>query len=254
MCFPYFFISPTEQLISKMDQEFAKIKTCEVGTYGDRCTGGPCVYGYYGFGCQSKCNCTSDQYCDRKKGCFYNTTKDPEDALLEEKSYNSTVIIVTITAAIVMVISILVAIVFLCNKKLEIIRQFLRRRETNRPETAESVGAQEDYSQWTRNSNNYNMLSNRRFNADSKVSAIDGVDVYDHVDEGIHNSTSQDMCGALVFSKNHVMVAIDGNKENIHEKRNDVTDNTSGILRECYSLALNPDNSSESARENTKFT
>ncbi|XP_062596703.1 uncharacterized protein LOC134258173, partial [Saccostrea cucullata] len=234
------------------------VLACEVGTFGDRCTGGPCVYGYYGFGCQSKCNCTSDQYCDRKTGCFHNSTKDPGSAVFEEKSYSSTIITVIITAAILSVISILAAIVFLYNKKLEFIRQFLTRRETTRPENADSVRGQEDYSQWTRNSNSYNMLSTRRFNVDSKMNAIDEVGVYHHVDEGIFNrhSTSQDKYDAIVLSKIPVMhmSAIDDNKENVHGKRNNVSNNTSGISRECYSLAFNSDNSSESARENTKCT
>ncbi|XP_062600950.1 uncharacterized protein LOC134262575 [Saccostrea cucullata] len=227
---------------------------CEVGTYGDSCTGGPCVYGYYGFGCQSKCNCTSDQYCDRKIGCFHNATKDLEGAVLEDKSNNSIVLTVTITVAVLSLISIIVASVFIYDKKLKFIRQYLTRRGATRPENADSVRAQENYSQWTRGSNNYNMLSNRRFNLDFKVNAMDEVDIYDHVDEVIssRNSTSQEEYDTTVLSKNYVMAEIHGNKENIHDKRNNVNDDTGGILRECYSLALNPDNLSESAMENVK--
>ncbi|XP_062615148.1 uncharacterized protein LOC134276882 [Saccostrea cucullata] len=94
--------------------------------------------------------------------------------------------------------------------RLKFIRQYLTRRETNRPENADSVRAQGDYSQWTRNSNNYNMLSTRRFNADSKVNALDEVDIYDHVDEGIfsHHSTPQDKYDAIVISKNAVMAEL----------------------------------------------
>ena len=40
-----------------------------IGTFGDNCNGGPCPNGYYGFGCLSKCNCSSKQQCDRIKGC-----------------------------------------------------------------------------------------------------------------------------------------------------------------------------------------
>ena len=40
-----------------------------IGTFGDNCNGGPCPNGYYGFGCLSKCNCSSEQQCDRIKGC-----------------------------------------------------------------------------------------------------------------------------------------------------------------------------------------
>ncbi|XP_062591432.1 uncharacterized protein LOC134252907 [Saccostrea cucullata] len=247
-------------------QKYDICEPCEVGTYGDRCTGGPCVYGYYGFGCQSKCNCTSDQYCDRKIGCFHNTKKGLEGAVSEDNSNNSIAITTATTAAILCVISILLAIVFLYNKRLIFIRQYLtisksksifyEGRDTNRPENADSVRAQGDYSQWTRNSNNYNMLSTRRFNVDSKVNALDEEDVYDHADEGIfsRHSTPQDKYDTIVLSKNPVMAAIDCNKKNSHNKRNDVTDNTSGISRECYSLAFNPDNSSESAMENTKCT
>ena len=40
-----------------------------IGTFGDNCSGGPCKEGYYGFGCQSKCNCSTQQECDRFTGC-----------------------------------------------------------------------------------------------------------------------------------------------------------------------------------------
>ena len=41
-----------------------------IGTFGDDCSGGPCTEGYYGFGCQSKCNCSTQQQCDRIIGCI----------------------------------------------------------------------------------------------------------------------------------------------------------------------------------------
>ena len=40
-----------------------------IGTFGDNCSGGPCKEGYYGFGCLSKCNCSTEQECDRFTGC-----------------------------------------------------------------------------------------------------------------------------------------------------------------------------------------
>ncbi|XP_078338753.1 uncharacterized protein LOC144626986 [Crassostrea virginica] len=46
-----------------------------IGTFGDDCSGGPCMEGYYGFGCQSKCNCSTHHQCNRIKGCV-NLTDD----------------------------------------------------------------------------------------------------------------------------------------------------------------------------------
>lgn len=46
-----------------------------VGTFGDNCGGGPCMEGYYGFGCRNRCNCTKVQYCDRFRGCVNNTSQ-----------------------------------------------------------------------------------------------------------------------------------------------------------------------------------
>ncbi|XP_078338752.1 uncharacterized protein LOC144626985 [Crassostrea virginica] len=41
-----------------------------IGTFGDDCSGGPCEEGYYGFGCLHKCNCSTQQQCDRSIGCI----------------------------------------------------------------------------------------------------------------------------------------------------------------------------------------
>ena len=45
-----------------------------IGTFGYNCSGGPCNEGYYGFGCLSKCNCFSQQVCDKIKGCTTGET------------------------------------------------------------------------------------------------------------------------------------------------------------------------------------
>ena len=41
-----------------------------IGTFGLNCSGGPCKEGYYGFGCLSKCYCSTHQQCDRIRGCI----------------------------------------------------------------------------------------------------------------------------------------------------------------------------------------
>ncbi|XP_061183311.1 cell death abnormality protein 1-like [Saccostrea echinata] len=43
-------------------------KPC-IGRHGVNCTS-PCRFGYFGFGCQQRCNCSDRQGCDRHTGCF----------------------------------------------------------------------------------------------------------------------------------------------------------------------------------------
>ncbi|XP_061197485.1 uncharacterized protein LOC133205655 [Saccostrea echinata] len=153
---------------------------CEVGTYGVNCTGGSCKYGFYGFGCQSKCSCTSDQYCDRRTGCVNKTSKGIADK--KERSYISTVVAV-IMAVILSVGSFLVVIVFFYNERLKFLHQYLTRLGTNRVvNNASRESEQEDYSQMTRASDNYNMLiPNKRINVVSRVNYTDEEDSYDHI-------------------------------------------------------------------------
>lgn len=41
---------------------------CRAGFYGQNCTE-PCISGDYGRQCKHKCNCSTDQSCDRIYGC-----------------------------------------------------------------------------------------------------------------------------------------------------------------------------------------
>ncbi|XP_062607859.1 uncharacterized protein LOC134269664 [Saccostrea cucullata] len=153
---------------------------CEIGTYGDNCTGGPCVKGFYGFGCLSKCKCTSEQYCDRKIWCVNDTSKGRTG--LNERSYISTVVAV-IMGVILSVGSILAIIVFFYNERLKFLHQYLRRFGTNRIiNNATQESEQEDYSHMTKATNNYNvLLFNGKINKVSRVYATDEEGSYDQI-------------------------------------------------------------------------
>ncbi|XP_062598862.1 uncharacterized protein LOC134260312 [Saccostrea cucullata] len=153
---------------------------CEIGAYGDSCTGGPCLYGYFGFGCLSKCNCTFAQYCDRKIGCAYDTVKGRTG--LNERSYISTVVAV-IMGIIISVGSFLAIIVFFYNERLKCLHQYLRRLGRN--QTINNAGhesVQEDYSHMTVASNNYNaLLLNGKINVVSRIYVTDEEGNYDQI-------------------------------------------------------------------------
>lgn len=52
-----------------------------IGSFSDNCTGGPCPEGYYGHGCQIKCNCTEQQYCDNIQRCVNITSKSQNNSI-----------------------------------------------------------------------------------------------------------------------------------------------------------------------------
>lgn len=83
----------------------------------------------------------------------------------------------------------------------------------------------EDYSQMTRASNNYNVLSfNRKFNAISRVNATEEEDFYDDTSAGVtcttNNGTNngQDSYVTLALTNNHVLPII---TDNIKEVQNE---------------------------------
>ena len=40
-----------------------------IGTWGQNCRLN-CTFGFFGFGCRQKCECSTEQFCDRKDGCI----------------------------------------------------------------------------------------------------------------------------------------------------------------------------------------
>lgn len=83
----------------------------------------------------------------------------------------------------------------------------------------------EDYSQMTRASNNYNVLSfNRKFNVISTVNATEEEDFYDDTSAGVtcssNNGTNngQDSYVTLALTNNHVLPII---RDNIKEVQNE---------------------------------
>ncbi|XP_062587748.1 uncharacterized protein LOC134249404 [Saccostrea cucullata] len=237
------------------------VTACEIGTFGVNCSGGPCPYGSYGLGCSEKCYCTTDQYCDRKTGCTYNYSSSTNDTKNHDRDGQSYVISTVSAVAIAVFLgvgSILVIIVFLYNERLKFLRQYLTKLGTNRVEnddaTRESEMDQEDYSQMTRASSNYNMLSFNRFNVVSRVNVTEEEEIYDQGGAVIPSQTedSQDSYVSLALRQNHVTPSSNGIKEVICDVEEEgVSDKTYGSRDSYITLALNP-STSPKTKGNTK--
>ncbi|XP_061196320.1 uncharacterized protein LOC133204583, partial [Saccostrea echinata] len=264
-----FNFSGTQRCCTNYRQDKGFCIPCEVGTYGDNCSGGPCPYGFYGFGCESKCNCTANQFCDRKIGCVnktlngkksYHTSKMrvfrsymySEIYRENDPSYLHTVVAVAM-AVILSVGSILAIIVFFFNERLKFLRQYLTSRigtnyVGNDNSSRESEEPQEDYSQMTRASNNYNILSfNKRFNVVSRINDTEEGEIYDQGCVAISSQTeeSEDSYVSLALRQNKVLFSANAIKEVIDGKQeNAIADNTRGLRDSYITLALNPNNSS----------
>lgn len=204
--------------------------TCKpcIGSFGAKCAGGPCIEGYYGHGCKDICNCTTQQDCDRFKGCV-NRTDESNKGQADIEDHGNVVdkLIPIILGVIFSVGSILLVSLFLLKQKLEYLRKHIlgftnsRNPQNQTEEGSEEPG--EDYSKMTRASNNYNILSfNRRFNAISTVNATDEEDLYDDTGAGVttNNNThnGQDSYVTLALTNNLVLPSM---KNAIEEIQND---------------------------------
>ncbi|XP_052712431.1 uncharacterized protein LOC128186636 [Crassostrea angulata] len=198
-------------------------KPC-IGTFGENCTAGICLEGYYGFGCKDKCNCTKQTVCNRFKGCI-TVRYEKED----EKGQAINKIIPVIFAVVLSVGSILVVSTLLLKQNLESLRKNISGQKSSQHLHNGIEGGSEesgeDYSQMTRASNNYNVLSfNRKFNAISTVNATDEEDFYDDTSAGVtcssNNGTNngQDSYVTLALTNNHVLPII---RDNIKEVQNE---------------------------------
>ncbi|XP_056018402.1 uncharacterized protein LOC130046566 isoform X1 [Ostrea edulis] len=189
---------------------------CDVGTYGHNCSGGWCVYGSYGFGCLKKCNCSRDQFCDVITGCSYNNTAEEEEESKDQGIIHK--ILPVLLAVIFSVGSILVIIVVLYNERLKFFRQYFSewrtRRVSNNSAIHNSDEPQEDYSQMTRSSNSYNVLSFDRHNAISTFNATEEEDIYDEGGAVVvnRNDDFQDSYVTLALQRNQRMIAVEFEK------------------------------------------
>ncbi|XP_056018118.1 uncharacterized protein LOC125672761 [Ostrea edulis] len=187
---------------------------CDTGTFGHNCSEG-CVYGSYGFGCSKKCNCSRDQFCDAVTGCSYNTTADGKSNKDKEIIHK---ILPVLLAVIFSAGSILLIIVVLFNQRLKFLREYFSelrtRRVSNNSATHNSDEPQEDYSQMTRASNSYNVLSFNRRNAISTFNATEEEDVYDEGGAVVvnRNDDFQDSYVTLALQRNQRMIAVEFEK------------------------------------------
>ncbi|XP_052717042.1 uncharacterized protein LOC128189460 [Crassostrea angulata] len=238
-----------------------------IGTFGDNCDGGPCLDGYYGHGCRGVCNCTKQQECDRFIGCVNSTGT----LFSSQKKYNNVHyvkgqaskrnqtgrIIPVILGVIFSVGSILVVAHFALKQKQYLLRKQISGLSSNIQNVIDdgSEESGEDYSQMTRASNNYNVLSfNRKFNAISTVNATDEEDFYDDTSTGVtcssNNGTNngQDNYVTLALTNNHVLPII---RDNIKEVQNKCQ--TVGNTETCESgdtyVTLIPNHMSNATRK-----
>lgn len=149
----------------------------------------------------------------------------------EEKQSGNIIgkIIPVVFGVIFSVGSIFVVSYFALNQKLKFLGKQISGLNSGRnlqnaiEEGSEEFG--EDYSQMTRASNNYNVLSfNRKFNAISRVNATDEEDFYDDTSAGVTtnnvNGTNngQDSYVTLALTNNHVLPII---RDDIKEVQNE---------------------------------
>nr|XP_034337438.1 uncharacterized protein LOC105341011 isoform X2 [Crassostrea gigas] len=211
-------------------------KPC-IGSFGDNCDGGPCPKGHYGHGCKEKCNCTEQQDCDRFIGCVNSKEKKYSNVYYvkgqasKRNQTDKTIgrIIPVILGVIFSVGSILVVAHFALKQKQYLLRkQISGLRSSQNNQNAIDEGSEEsgeDYSQMTRASNNYNVLSfNRKFNVISSVNATEEEDFYDDTSSGVtctsNNGTNngQDSYVTLALTNNHVLPII---RDDIKEVQNE---------------------------------
>nr|XP_022338615.1 uncharacterized protein LOC111134100 isoform X2 [Crassostrea virginica] len=204
------------------------MKAC-IGTFGDNCSGGPCKEGYYGFGCQSKCNCSTHQQCDRIKGCTNLTTENSET---KDEGNDNLELIPIMSAAFFLVILILTSIIVFKRRTIFMKKVSGLRSSRHLNDTIEnSSEIAEDFSQMVRSSTNYNILSfNRRFRAISTVNAPIDEDFYDDMasvstaERNIHETYVK-----LATHKNHTLPMIKdrGDMEVYNENRIETQNETS---------------------------
>ncbi|XP_078336599.1 uncharacterized protein LOC111099208 [Crassostrea virginica] len=153
-----------------------------VGTFGDNCSGGPCPNGYYGFGCKSKCICSTQQQCDRFKGCTNLTAElEKENQDTPDEGNENFGLIPVMSTALFLVILILTSIIAFKRRTIFMTKVSGLRSSRNLNHTNEiSSDPGEDISQMVRSLNNYNILSfNRRLRAISTVNAPNDEGFYD---------------------------------------------------------------------------
>ncbi|XP_078336605.1 uncharacterized protein LOC144617536 isoform X2 [Crassostrea virginica] len=208
-------------------------------TFGDNCSGGPCKEDYYGFGCLQKCNCSTQQQCDRIKGCT-NLTVDIEKENSEDEKNDNLELIPIMSAALFLVILILTSIVVFKRRTIFMKKVSGLRSSRHLNDTIEnSSEIAEDFSQMVRSSTNYNILSfNRRFRAISTVNAPIDEDFYDDMASvSTAERNNQETYVKLAMHKNQSLFIIkDGGDMDVYNENRIETQNETSDTEKYFTL------------------